>query len=85
MSEDWTHDAELHDWHIIDIPAAKVKAATGKDEPGRIVTGFIYHDSKRRWPDNTRVWTSLVVSLEGDRLTTLNTRYLLVGPAREPE
>lgn len=57
-------DAELREWRQV----------------GRGVTGYIYNDSKGRFPDGASVMTSKVKSIDGDILQTTNTTYLLVGP-----
>jgi hypothetical protein len=57
-------DAELREWRRV----------------GRAVIGYIYNDSKGRFPDGATVRTSKVKSIDGNILRTTNTTYLLVGP-----
>ena len=57
------YDAELHDYIFNDNSYA----------------GYIYGDSRERWADGTFVYTSSTVSVTGDILQTLNTRYKLVN------
>lgn len=40
-----------------------------------VVYGKIYEDSRKRWPDGTRVRTSLVKEVKGDIVITRNTTY----------
>ena len=57
-------EAELREWRRV----------------GRAVIGYIYNDSKGRFPDGASVMTSKVKSINEDILQTTNTTYLLVGP-----
>ena len=66
MSE-FKHDAELRDWVLADIAGTVV------------VFGKIYNDSKGRFSDGEEIRTSKVKALENGRLTTQNTKYLLVN------
>ncbi|URD61092.1 hypothetical protein M8312_00800 [Sphingomonas sp. KRR8] len=67
-----SHDAELHEWSFM-----KVDDAT-------VAIGRVFRDSKKRWPDGYAIVTSAV--LKGSRrtngvITTMNTRYRLIGPS----
>jgi hypothetical protein len=64
----WVADAILKNWWV---------QPWGE---GRIVHGEIYADSKGRFRDGESVRTSFVLTLEGDQLTTRNTRYRLTDP-----
>lgn len=64
-----TYDAELRHWQLAPYWG------------GDLALGYIYNDAKGRFDDGTFVRTSKVVSVDGNILTTRNTRYLLVEPA----
>lgn len=62
-------DAELHNWRLDDAYT-----------PGKfVVRGEIRGDKKGRFADGVRVCTSILQSLENGRLTTRNSKYLLVN------
>ncbi len=63
----WTHDAELRNWEAELWPS------------GWRIAGRIYADKKGRFKDGERVITTTAQRLENGRLTTKNTRYLLVN------
>tara|TARA_R110000823_G_scaffold46965_10_gene120196 strand:- start:2092 stop:2316 length:225 start_codon:yes stop_codon:yes gene_type:complete len=65
------HDAELREW---DYTPPVLGIHNG------FYTGYVYNDSKGRFPDDSRIRTSSVVSVEGDILRTLNTTYKLGAP-----
>jgi hypothetical protein len=66
--EEFDYDAEIHDWSI-------VPSISG----GSIVCGAIFNDKAKRFRDGQRIRTSKVVSVNNGKVTTLNTRYLLVN------
>jgi hypothetical protein len=40
-----------------------------------VVSGFIYDDVRRRWPDGTPFWTSVVILILGNYVFTRNSIY----------
>ena len=71
MNETTTHDAELREW-VHTPPAIGIHSG--------FYHGYIYNDTKGRFPDDTLIRTSEVVSVDGDILKTLNTTYKLGAP-----
>jgi outer membrane protein assembly factor BamB len=67
----WQHDAILRNWRVIDYGTYQV------------VSGVIYEDGKNRFRDGEQVRTSYVVKIDGDKLWTRNTKYLLQNPLPE--
>lgn len=54
----------------------------------QVVTGYIYGDTKQRWPDGTFIRSSFlqdqsVVLKQGDTAITNNSAYFLGAPAEE--
>jgi hypothetical protein len=71
-------DCELHDWILVMYPAQMMTCPT--------IVGVVQNDKKRRFADGRTIRTSVLLSpIEdihaGAVVQTLNTRYLLVGPA----
>ena len=52
-------------------------------DDAQLVCGTIVKDHARRWPSGYLIRTSKVVKVEGDIVTTLNSRYKIVGGLEE--
>ncbi len=73
-------DAELHDWMIVMHPSRGLSFPT--------ILGTIRSDRKERFADGRMIQTSFLLTpveqvREGAIVRTLNTAYLLVGPAAQ--
>ena len=52
-------------------------------DDAQLVCGTIVKDHARRWPSGYLIRTSKVLEIEGDIVTTLNSRYKIVGGLEE--